>query len=67
MPPVFKIFQPGGQTQKWLNGRLRGKDKKFTPQREHTRMWKSIMEKELREHTQIIDADIKFQNREQRV
>lgn len=50
----------------WLNGRLKGKDKKFTPQREHTRMWKNIIKKELREHTQMIDADIKFQNREQR-
>ena len=49
----------------WLNGRLRGKDKKFTPQRRHTRMWKKIMEKELRGYTQMIDADIKFQNREQ--
>ena len=48
----------------WLNGRLKGKDKKFTPQREHTRMWKYMMEKEIREHTQMIDADIKFQNRE---
>ena len=44
----------------WLNGRLKGKDKKFTPQREHTRMWKYMMEKEIREHTQMIDADIKF-------
>lgn len=51
----------------WLNGRLKGKDKKFTPQREHTRMWKSIMAKELREHTQMIDANIKFQNREQQI
>lgn len=51
----------------WLNGRLKGKDKKFTPQREHTRMWKRIMEKELREHTQMIDADIKFQSREQQI
>jgi len=51
----------------WLNGKLKGKDKKFTPQREHTRMWKSIMKKELREYTQMIDADIKFQNREQQI
>lgn len=48
----------------WLNGRLKGKDKKFTPQREHTRMWKNFMEKELREHAQIIDWGIKYQNRE---
>ena len=49
----------------WLNGRLKGKDKKFTPQRKHTRMWKKTMEKELREHAQMIDAGIKIQNREQ--
>jgi CRISPR-associated protein Csy1 len=47
----------------WFNGRLKGKDKKFTPQREHTRMWKSIMEKELRDHTQMIEADSNFKNR----
>lgn len=49
---------------RWLNGRLRGKDKKFTPQREHTRMWKMAMEKELREQTQMIDADIKLTQKE---
>lgn len=49
----------------WLNGRLKGKDKKFTPQSEHTKMWKNLIKKELREHTQLIDADIKSQNREQ--
>jgi CRISPR-associated protein Csy1 len=73
-----EFFQKGRQSKdwqavicndfaNWLNGELRGKDKKFTPQQEHTRMWKYIMEKELREHTQVIDTDIKFQNREQRV
>ncbi|MFW8602442.1 type I-F CRISPR-associated protein Csy1, partial [Desulfobacterota bacterium M19] len=46
----------------WLNGRLKGKDKKFTPQREHTQMWKKLMEKELREHVQLIEVDRKFQN-----
>lgn len=49
----------------WLNGKLKGKDNRFTPQREHTGIWKDIMKEELREHTQLIDADIKFQNREQ--
>lgn len=48
----------------WLNGRLTGKDKQFTPQPQHTRMWKNLMEKELREHAQVIDWDIKYQNRE---
>lgn len=48
----------------WLNGRLKGKDKKFTPQPEHTKMWKQLMEKELRIHAQAIDWDIKDQTRE---
>jgi len=42
----------------WLNGRLKGKEKKFTPQQEHTRMWKKIMGKELRDFVQIADAHI---------
>ena len=50
----------------WLNKKLTGKDKKFTPQREHTGIWKDIMKEELREHMQLIDVDIKFQNREQK-
>lgn len=49
----------------WLNGRIKGKDKKFTPQREHTRIWKEIMKKELREYTQVIDAEAKFRSRGQ--
>lgn len=44
----------------WLNGRLKGKEKKFTPQREHTRIWKSIFERELREYVQMINPDIKL-------
>ncbi len=47
----------------WLNGKLKGRDKQFTPQSEHTRMWKKLMEKELREHAQAIDWDIKEHNR----
>ena len=52
---------------KWLNGRLTGKEKQFTPQPEHTRIWTKRMEKELREHVQAIDWDIKYQNREKQV
>jgi CRISPR-associated protein Csy1 len=48
----------------WLNGRLKGKDKQFTPQSNHTRMWKKLMGKQLREQAQAIDWDIKYQNRE---
>ena len=73
-----EVFQKGRQSTdwqavicsdfaNWLNGKLKGKDKRFTPQHEHTRIWKSIMKKELMEHAQMIDADIRFQNREQRI
>lgn len=48
----------------WLNGQLKGKDKKFTPKPVHTRMWKKFMEKELREQVQVIDWEIKHQNKE---
>lgn len=48
----------------WLNSRLKGKDKQFTPQSNHTRMWKKLMGKQLREQAQAIDWDIKYQNRE---
>lgn len=48
----------------WLNGRLKGKDKQFTPKPDHTRMWKALMEIEIREQSQAIDWDIKHQNRE---
>ena len=42
----------------WLNGRLKGKDKKFTPQREHARMWKKLMRRELGEFTQSVNANM---------
>lgn len=47
----------------WLNGQLKGKDKKMTPQPVHTRMWKKYMEVELREQSQAIDWEIKNLNR----
>ena len=40
----------------WLNRKLLGKDKKFTPQREHTRLWRSMMEQPLRESSDMIDV-----------
>lgn len=52
-----------GDFANWLNGRLKGKDKQFTPQPEHTRMWKELMKKELKVHAQAINWDIKEQNR----
>ncbi len=42
----------------WLNNRLRGKEKKFTPAREYTRIWKKIMEKELRDFTKTINMQV---------
>ena len=32
----------------WLNGRLKGKDGKFTPQATYTRIWQTLFENELR-------------------
>lgn len=49
----------------WLNGILKGKKKLFTPQPEHTRMWMKLMEKELMEHSQAIEWDIKEQKRKE--
>ena len=42
----------------WLNKQLTSKDKKFTPQKEYSRTWKKVMDKELREYNQIIEAGI---------
>ncbi len=41
----------------WLNRQLKYKDKKFTPQREYSKIWKELMERELREYSQIIMAN----------
>lgn len=45
----------------WLNRRLIGKDKQFTPQPEHRRMWVSLLEQPLREHSEMLDMELKFQ------
>lgn len=45
----------------WLNRTLIGKDKQFTPQPEHRRMWISLLEQPLREHSEMHDAELKFQ------
>ncbi len=47
----------------WLNRRLRGKDKQFTPQKEHTRLWKKLLETPLREFMEPIEAELKQQAR----
>ncbi|MBL4708352.1 MAG: type I-F CRISPR-associated protein Csy1 [Flavobacteriales bacterium] len=45
----------------WLNRRLLGKDKQFTPQSQHSRMWISLLEQPLREHSEMLDMELKFQ------
>ena len=49
----------------WLNHKLRGKDKVFTPQAEHTRLWKKLMQDELRRFDEAIEMDIK--NRQEKI
>lgn len=48
----------------WLNRRLRGKDKQFTPQKEHSQLWKKLMEAPLRELMEPIEDELKQQARE---
>jgi len=43
----------------WLNRQLRGKDKQFTPQKEHTRLWKQLLETPLREFMEPIELEVK--------
>jgi len=42
----------------WLNFRLRGKDRQFTPQTEHTRLWKKMLEDPLREYMEPVEENI---------
>ncbi|HHL31773.1 MAG TPA: hypothetical protein ENJ41_04245, partial [Oceanospirillales bacterium] len=44
----------------WLNRQLRGKDKQFTPQTEHTKQWKKLLEQPLREHIEQIEQERKL-------
>lgn len=44
---------------RWLNRRLAGKDKKFTPQSEHTRLWTLLLEKPLMEYIEVIEIGSK--------
>lgn len=50
-----------GDFAHWLNRRLMGKDKQFTPQAEYRRMWSSLLEQPLREHAEVLDMELKFQ------
>ncbi|MCQ8130304.1 type I-F CRISPR-associated protein Csy1, partial [Methylomonas rivi] len=49
----------------WLNRLLIGKDKQFTPQREHRRLWMAFMDQPLRDYIQTIEQNFKAQAREQ--
>ncbi len=46
----------------WLNYRLR--DKEFTPQAEHTRLWKKMLEQPLRDYMEPVEEKIKQMMRE---
>ena len=52
---------------RWLNQKLKGKDKKFTPQTEHTRLWKKIFETPLREDSEAIKMEIKYSQQKEKV
>ncbi|WP_431064462.1 type I-F CRISPR-associated protein Csy1 [Methylotuvimicrobium sp.] len=43
---------------RWLNYKLIGKDKKFTPQKAHSRIWAELLAQPLRENNQMIEADM---------
>jgi len=43
----------------WLNKTLAGKEKLFSPQQEHTRMWIALIEEPLREYDELIRMEIK--------
>lgn len=45
---------------RWLNKILAGKDRQFTGQSEHTRMWVKLIEEPLREHDELISLEIKL-------
>ena len=53
-----------GDFASWLNRRIIGKYKKFTPQIEHRRMWIQIMETPLREFNEITEIDSQHQRKE---
>jgi len=50
----------------WLNRKIQGRDKKVTPQPEHTKLWRALMLEQLREQTEMVNAVIAA-NREEDV
>ena len=49
----------------WLNKKIQGKEKKFTPQLEHTNLWRGLMLEQLREHNDMVKAVIAANKEEQ--
>ncbi|MCB1936179.1 MAG: type I-F CRISPR-associated protein Csy1 [Nitrosomonas sp.] len=49
---------------RWLNNQLRGKDKQFTPQAEHSRLWKKMLELPLREYMEPVEQQIQQKMKE---
>jgi CRISPR-associated protein Csy1 len=49
----------------WLNRRIQGNDKKFTPLVEHTKLWKVLMLRQLREQNQMVKAVLAVTKEEQ--
>jgi len=45
----------------WLNRSLIGNERKFTPQPEHRRMWIALLEEPLREHSEMLALELKYQ------
>ena len=50
----------------WLNNKLKAENKKFTPQIEHTKMWKDLMKDKLREDVEDLIFDVKRSLKENR-
>lgn len=51
---------------RWLNKRIQGRDKKVTPQPQHTKLWRALMMEQLREQIAMVNAVISA-NREEQV
>lgn len=52
---------------RWLNQKLTGKDKLFTPQAAHTRLWKQLFETPLREDTESIKVEAQYSQQKETV
>lgn len=53
-----------GDFANWLNYKLKGKEKSFTPQSEHTRLWRELMTQLLREFDEPVEMEIKKRQKE---